>query len=454
MSIITEKVPPQSLDAEMAVLGAMLIEKEAISKALEIVNEEDFYKDLHKQTFNAIKDLFNRNLPVDILTLAERLKKSGIFEQAGGATYLTSLIDSVQTAANVEQYASIIRDKSVFRRLIKAGSEIVEDAFNEKDDPDKILDKSQKLIFDISQDKNRGDFSPVPKIINSLLDKLSALHEDKKDVTGVPTGFTDLDSLTLGLQPSELIIIAARPSMGKTSFALNIVEHVALAQKKPVAVFSLEMTKESLMMRILSSMSQVDAQLLRKGMFSGAQWSRITDEARRIYESSIYIDDSSDISAIEIRSRSRRLAARLYAENKDNPLAMIVVDYLQYIKGNGRYAESRQLEVAEISRSLKALAKDLNVPVVVLSQLSRDQAKRGTSGNSRPLLSDLRDSGAIEQDADVVMFIHYDKEEMRQSVSGTAQILVEKQRNGPTGDVNLTFERRFTRFYTASNRTE
>jgi len=452
-STILEKVPPQALDAEMAVLGAMLIEKEAITKAIDIIKENDFYKEVHKQIFTAAQDLYLENQPVDIITISEKLKKNAMFSEIGGMSYLTSLVDSVQTAANVEHYAAIIRDKSILRNLITAGSQIVTDAFNEKYSPEEILDESQSRLFNISQAKNNNGFTKVSELARPTLKILEKLHSDKKDIPGLRTGFSEFDTMTAGLQPSELIIIAARPSMGKTSFALNIAEHVALEEKKPVAIFSLEMSKESLMMRFLASVSRVNAHNLRKGRFQTSDWSRLTTNAQKISESPIYIDDSSDLSVIELRARARRLATEL--EAKKTPLSLVIIDYIQIMRGSSRNAESRQLEVAEISRSLKGLARDLKIPVVALSQLSRKTEDRGRKDN-KPQLSDLRDSGAIEQDADVVAFIHregyYNREDS--DLKNAASVIVGKQRNGPTGEINLTFESEYTKFSDLSNRAE
>jgi len=450
---IIEKVPPQAIDAEMAVLGAMLIEKEAITKVVEIISEIDFYKEVHRQIFVTARDLYLENQPADIITISDRLKKNGMFAEAGGASYLTSLIDSVQTAANVEHYANIIRDKSILRQLVNAGSEIVTEAFNERNLPSEILDKSQASLFKISQSKNSRGFSKVSELVRPTLKNLEKLHSDKKDIPGLRTGFTDLDAMTAGLQPSELIIIAARPSMGKTSFALNIAEHVALEEKKPVAIFSLEMSKELLMMRFLASISRVNAHNLRKGRFQPADWSRLTTAAQKISESPIYLDDSSDISVIELRARARRLATELDA--KKTPLSLILIDYIQIMRGSSGYSESRQQEIAEISRSLKGLARDLKVPVIALSQLSRKTEDRGRKDN-KPQLSDLRESGAIEQDADVVAFIYregyYNKTDP--DVKNSATIIIGKQRNGPVGELELQFESEFTKFSDLSNRSD
>ncbi|MDR2192161.1 MAG: replicative DNA helicase [Endomicrobium sp.] len=444
---IIEKAPPQAIDAEMAVIGAMLIEKEAVVKAVDIITYKDFYKEIHGQIFIAAKELFLENSPVDIITISERLKKNSIFAEIGGASYLTSLMNSVQTAANVEHYASIIRDKSILRQLINAGSNIVSEAYNERYSPSEILDNSQSELFRISRLKDTAGFSKVSDLVHPTLKILEKLHSDRKDVPGLRTGFDKLDEMTAGLQPSELIILAARPSMGKTSFALNIAEHVALKEKKPVAIFSLEMSKEALMMRFLASNAMVDAQKLRKGRFAPADWSRLTTSAQKISESPIFIDDSSSISVIELRARARKLAAEL--EAKKTPLSLIMIDYIQIMRGsnkNGNF-ESRQLEVAEISRSLKGLARDLNIPVIALSQLSRKPEDRGRKDN-KPQLSDLRDSGAIEQDADVVAFIHREGYYRREDpdLEKLATLIIGKQRNGPTGDIDLIFEKEYTRF--------
>ncbi|MDR3306702.1 MAG: replicative DNA helicase [Endomicrobium sp.] len=438
-------VPPQATDVEMAILGAMLIEKEAILKVIDIVNDNDFYRETHRQIFLAIHDLYIENQPVDLFTISEALKKNELFAEVGGASYLTSLINSVQTAANVEYYANIIRDKSILRQLINAGSEIVTDAFNERNSPEEILDKSQAALFNISQRKSKKDFASVSNLVMPMLQNLEKLHSNPKDISGLATGFADLDAKTAGLHPSELIILASRPSMGKTAFALNIAEHVAVAQKKPVAIFSLEMKQDALMLRFLASLARVNASKLRNGQYGSSDWPKLTTAARKIAESPIFIDDDSDISVTQLRARARRLATELKA--KGTLLSLVIIDYIQFIRASGRKFESRQQEVSEISRSLKALAKDLDVPVIVLSQLSRRTEDRGRKDN-RPQLSDLRDSGAIEQDADVVAMLYregyYNREDP--DLQKKAALIIGKQRNGPTGDVNLIFEGEYTKF--------
>lgn len=447
------KVPPQSINMEKAVLGAMLIEKEAILKVIGIINEDDFYEDKHKQIFLTIYELYSLNQVVDILTAFEALKKKKISDRVGGVSYLTDLINSVQTAANVESYASIIRDKSILRQLINAGTTIVEDSFNEQNTPEEILDKSQTVLFNISQRKGvRKGFSVVSKLIRPMLDNLEKLHSDPRRVSGLSTGFADFDSKTTGFYPSELIILASRPSMGKTAFALNVAEHVATVKKKPVAIFSLEMKQEALMFRFLASLARVNAIKLRNGQYNSADWPRLTTAAEKIAEAPIFIDDDSNISVIDLRIRARKLAMELKANN--TKLALIIIDYIQFINASsGRKFESRQQEVADISRSLKALAKDLDVPVLVLSQLSRRTEDRGRK-DSKPQLSDLRDSGAIEQDADIVAMLYregyYNREDSE--VQKKATLILGKQRNGPTGEINLVFEGEYMRFSDESSR--
>ncbi|MDR0977454.1 MAG: replicative DNA helicase [Endomicrobium sp.] len=440
-----DKVPPQAVDVEMAVLGAMLIEKEAILKVIDIINDTDFYKEIHGQIFTTIHTLYIENQPVDLFTVSDALKKIGLLDKIGGAVYLSSLINSVQTAANVEYYAYIIRDKSIARQLIKTGSEIVERAFNEQNSTDEILDKSQSDLFTISERKSKKGLSSISKLVSPMLHNLEKLHSDPKDISGLATGFADFDAKTKGLHSAELIILAARPSMGKTAFALNIAEHVGIDQKKPVAIFSLEMKQEALMMRFLASLARVNASKLRNGQYNSSDWPRLTTAASKIAESHIFIDDDADINVIEIRARARKLATELKA--RGTPLSLVIVDYIQFIRPSRRKFESREQEVASISRSLKALAKDLDIPVIVLSQLSRRTEDRGRK-DSKPQLSDLRDSGAIEQDADVVAMLYregyYNREDP--DLQKKATLIIGKQRNGPTGEINLIFEGEYTRF--------
>ncbi|MDR0800438.1 MAG: replicative DNA helicase [Endomicrobium sp.] len=457
MANTIEKVPPQATDVEMSVLGSMLIEKDIILKVTDIIDENDFYKDIHKQIFLVINDLYYiKNQPVDLFTVSEALKKNGMFPKIGGAHYLTTLIDSVTTVANAEHHALIIRDKSVLRQLINTGSTIVGDAFNEQDSPDKILDKSQAALFNISFQKGKKSFSSVSKLVMPMLKKLEKLHSNPKEISGLSTGFADFDSKTTGFHPAELIIIAARPSMGKTALALNIAEHVAVVKKKPVAIFSLEMKQEALMTRFLASLARVNFSKLRNGQYNSTDWPRLTSAAEKIAKAPIFIDDDSNINIIELRIRARKLAAELKTKDKgNNPLALVIIDYIQFIHGSGRNFESRQQEVSDISRSLKALAKDLDIPVVALSQLSRRTEDRGRKDN-KPQLSDLRDSGAIEQDADVVAMLYregyYNREDP--DLQKKATLIIGKQRNGPIGDVNLIFEGEYTKFSDESNKIQ
>ena len=452
---LERKTPPQSIDAEMALLGAMLIEKDAILKAMELVKEDDFYKEVHKLIFGAIRELSDKEV-AEPVTVSNRLKTNKLFNDAGGIKYLFGLIDAAQTAANVEYYANIVKDKSILRQIINVGSNMVTDAFSEDSPSETILDNAQSILFNISKQNSANDFFTPEELVPSVVSKLENLFKDRNDVPGLRTGFSDLDKMTAGLQPSELIIVAGRPSMGKTAFALNIAEYVSVASKEPhsVAIFSLEMSKESLMMRFLASVAQVSGQDLRKGKFKSSDWPKLTTAIAKIGKAPLYICDA-DMSSVEIRATAKKLATKL--EKQGKPLSLIIIDYLQLIRGtgNGKRYESKQIETAEISRSLKALAKDLKVPVIALSQLSRQTEQRGK--DKRPMLSDLRDSGAIEQDADVVAFVHregyYKSKEKSQDLDpatqndNTAEIIIAKQRNGPVGTVELLFEGEYTKFF-------
>jgi replicative DNA helicase len=447
-----EKVPPQSIDAEMALIGAMLIERDAVIKALDLVKEEDFYSEVHKLIFGAIREISDMQ-SVEIVTVNERLKNNKMYIEAGGSRYLAGLIDKVKTAANVEYYADIIKDKSILRQIVNIGSKMVTDAFEEKRPPSEILDQSQENLFNVSRQNVSADFETPKQLMKATVVELEKLHQDKRDVSGLKTGFDDLDKLTSGLQPSELIILAGRPSMGKTAFALNIAENVAVHNKGTVAIFSLEMSKESLMKRFLASCALVNGLKLRSGQFSSSDWTKLTTAAEKLVNSQIYILDKSDITVSELRAAARKLAKKL--ETKGKKLDLIIIDYLQLINTVSKYkSESEASLIAEVSRSLKSIARDLQVPLLALSQLSRENEKR--TGSKKPQLSDLRGSGAIEQDADVVAFVHreiyYDKERDNQDEDKKreAQIIVSKQRNGPVGTVNLTFESEYTKFFNKS----
>ncbi|MCD5402157.1 replicative DNA helicase [candidate division NPL-UPA2 bacterium] len=440
-----EKVPPQNLEAEMSVLGSMLMEEEAIAQAIEFLEEESFYHKAHRKTFSAILSLYDKGRAVDLVTLTERLRKQGDLEEVGGAAYLTSLINSVPTAANVEYYARIVQEKAILRNLINTATQIVVESYSDRQEVDLFLDKVESLVFNISQRRIRRDFVSVKELIHDSIELAETLTQRKQLVTGLPTGFTDFDTLTSGLQPSDLIIVAGRPSMGKSSFAVNIALHVGVEKKVPVAFFSMEMSKEQLVQRMLCSEARVDAHKLRTGFLKSSAFTHLTNAAGRLAESPIFIDDSPGISSLEVRAKARRL------KSKEN-IGLIIIDYLQLMQGRFR-VENRQQEISEISRSLKSLARELNIPVIALSQLSRAVESREPP---RPRLADLRESGAIEQDADLVAFLYreeYYKKETDEN-RGIAELNIAKQRNGPVGAIKLIFIKECTRFENYSRRTE
>lgn len=443
MTPLMEKIPPQALEAEMAVLGSMLIEKEAIAHGMDILKEKSFYKEAHRKIFVAISNLYVQDKAVDMVTITEELKRQRIFSDIGGVAYLTDLINMVTTAANVEYYAHIVRQKAILRDLIYTATQIVNECYAEKQDVEKILDRAESSIFNVAQDKVARGFQPVDDMIHNVIETVESFYQRKEHVTGIATGFHEFDALTSGFQPSNLVIIAGRPSMGKTSIVMNIVEHVSVQNKIPVGMFSLEMSKQELVLRMLCSHARVNLHEVRRGYLSKRYWTALTNAASRISEAPLYIDDSSTLSVLEMRARARRLAAELGVQGKK--LGMIVVDYLQLMHGAGRL-ESRQQEISEISRSLKSLARDLQIPVIAISQLSRRPEEKGRDG--RPQLSDLRESGALEQDADLVAFI-YREELYKQSdpdLQGKARIIIAKQRNGPIGEIGLIFLKEHTRF--------
>lgn len=443
---LVSKIPPQNLEAERAVLGSMLIDPESVVKAIEIFSkrgEKCFYLSAHQKLFRAIVNLFEENKGVDHLIVAEELRKNGWLEEVGGGVYLTSLIDSVSTSAHLEHYARIVREKSLLRELIAVGTEIVSCCFTQEEEVEKLLDKAEENILNIAQDRLQPGFIPVSGIVGELLDNIEKYHRQEL-ITGLPTGFKDFDALTGGLQPGNLIIVAGRPSMGKTSFCLNIAEHLALREKKAVAIFSLEMSLIETMMRMLCSEARVNLHQVRRGFLGKSDWLKITSAAAKFHDADLYIDQSSNLSLLEMKSRARRLSSELTSRGKR--LEIIIIDYLQLMQGRSR-AENRQQEIAEVSRSLKGLSRELNVPVVALSQLSRRPEEK-TRGDHRPQLSDLRESGALEQDADVVAFIY--REELYRpddpEVVGKAKIIIGKQRNGPTGEFEMGFLKESTKF--------
>ncbi len=433
-----QKLPPQSIEAEESIISAILLDNSTLLDVLEILTPENFYRTAHQIIFAAIAELFSRAEPVDLVTLTNMLRDKNQLEEIGGAAYLARIVDTVPSAINVQHYARIVRDKASLRRLIAKANEISLHAYEDGGDLDNVLDFAENAVFEISEDKHQAAFHPISKIIESNIDALEERQGNRTLVTGVPTGFTQLDHKTSGLQGSDLIILAARPSMGKTALALNIARNAAVDANVAVAVFSLEMSKEQLCERMLCAEARVDSNRLRGGFLSPEDWNRITEAAGVLSEAPLFIDDSPDISATSIRTKSRRLKL-------DKGLGMVIIDYLQLMKGRSGI-ERRDLEISEISRSLKLLAKELSVPVVALSQLNRKLEERN---DKRPKLSDLRESGALEQDADVVAFIYrdevYNKDDNNPN-RGTAEIIIAKQRNGPTGDVPLTFLNAYTRF--------
>jgi len=430
------RIPPHDIEAEQSVLGSMIIDHEAIVTASEILRGEDFYRPDHKIIYEACIDLFNQNSPIDLVTLKSRLEEMGLLEQVGGISYLSHLAASVPTSAHIKQYAKIVESKSILRRLIKACQDISAVSFEAKEDVNNILNQAEQSIFHILQNKHTEDFSPMREVLLSAFEKIEEIYRNQGKVTGIPTGFIDLDYKTAGFQPSDLILIAARPSMGKTAFALNIAQYAAVRQKVPVAIFSLEMSKEQLVNRMLCAEAMIDSQKLRTGSLEQEDWVKIARSMGPLSEAPIYIDDTPGISVMEMRAKCRRLKL-------EKGLGMIFIDYLQLMTANRRF-ESRQQEISEISRSLKALAREMEAPVVALSQLSRACEARA---DHRPMLSDLRESGAIEQDADVVMFLyrdeyyHPDTEKKNQ-----AEVIIAKQRNGPTGTVDLIWLGQYTKF--------
>jgi replicative DNA helicase len=442
-----DRIPPQSIEAEVAVLGAMMLDKDAIGRTIEIIDDSAFYNPNHGKIYNAIVSLYDRNEAVDLITLTEELRRQGELENVGGASYLETLLSSVATSANVEHHARIALEKSTLRKLIEASTQIVNDAYHADGDVSEIMDRAERRIFAVSGSKLRQSFYAMEDIVKDSLELIEQLYQQKRYVTGVESGFKDLDSLTAGFQNGDFVVIAGRPGMGKTSFALNVAQHVATRMKVPVAVFSLEMTKEQLMLRMLCSEARVKAHNVRTGFVGKNEWGKLTLAAGTLHDAPIFIDDSSDLTVLEMRAKARRLKAEI-------DLGLVVVDYLQLIRGHRR-AESRQQEITHISSSLKGLAKELGIPVVALSQLSRAVEQREKK-DKRPILSDLRESGAIEQDADVVLFIYRPALYKPRGEAGMdegamedkrrAEIIVGKQRNGPTGIVEVLFFEEYTRF--------
>jgi replicative DNA helicase len=435
--ITLDRDVPNSLEAERSVLGAILIENTALNRAQEILKEGDFYRDPHRKIFKVMNDLSERTSAIDTVTIKEELSRAGELDAVGGPAYIASLIDGVPRSANVEYYARIVKEKAVLRNLIEAGGRIVANAYEASQEADVILDESERLIFQIAQDRLRAGFVPMKTIADQSLKTIEQLAERRELVTGLPTGYKQLNEYTSGLQAADLIILAARPGMGKTSFALNIAQNVAMQAGRKVGIFSLEMTREQLFLRMLTGLARIDSHMLRTGRLNKEQWKELIQAFGQLATAPVWIDDSAGLTVLEMRAKCRRLKL-------EQGLDLVVIDYMQLIRSRARF-ENRNQEMSEISRSLKELAKELNVPVVALSQLSRAPEQRGERG--RPQLSDLRESGAIEQDADVVLLLY--REELYKPTEenrGIATIIMAKQRNGPTGEFNMAFLRQYTRF--------
>lgn len=427
---------PQNISAEQATLGSILLEKDSILNCVEILQCEDFYKNAHQIIYKCALELFEKNQAVDLVTLTEELQKKKQLDEVGGASYLATLMSSVPTAANVFYYARIVEEKAILRKLINHATQIVSMGYEEQEEARVLLDKAENLIFDVSQQKIKNFFTPIKDLLTESFEKIEDLYHSGNFITGVPTGFIQLDELTTGFQPSELIIVAGRPSMGKTAFCMNIAQFAAMQHKVPVAVFSLEMSKSQIVQRMLCSEARIDTHALRRGIMPEEDWPKLSLAAGRLSAAPIFIDDSAGISPLEIKAKARRLKAQY-------DLGLILIDYLQLIQ-TGLRVENRQQEISQISRSLKGLARELNIPVVAVSQLSRAVELRS---NQRPRLSDLRESGALEQDADVVAFIYREEYyKPKSSKKGIAEVIISKQRNGPTGTIELAFLKEYTRF--------
>ena len=435
---LIKRVLPHSVEAEQSVIGSMLMDRDAIIAASEIVTGEDFYQHQYGVMFESMVELFNEGRPVDLVTLQNRLKEKDVPPEVSSLDFVREIITTVPTSANVRSYANIVREKAVLRRLIKVNEEIANSCYAGKEKLEDILAHTEKSVFDLLQSRGSGDFVPIRQVAINVLEKIEAASKNQGNVTGIPTGFIDLDYRTSGFQPSDFILIAARPSMGKTAFVLNVVEHVAVKKEIPCMVFSLEMSKEQLVNRMLSMESNVDSQKLRTGSLTDSDWDAVVEGIGTIGNSKLIIDDTPGISIMELRSKCRKVKL------EHNGLGLVIIDYLQLMSGSGKGGDNRQQEISEISRSLKALARELNAPVVTLSQLSRACETRP---DHRPMLSDLRESGAIEQDADVVMFLYRDDYYNKDTdTPNVAEVIIAKQRNGPIGTINLMWRPELTKF--------
>ncbi len=443
------RVPPHDLDAERAVIGAMLVSEAAVSVVGESLAAEDFYSETHRVLYGAMMRLYSRGEPIDQLTLSDELRSVGEFDRIGGRQYVFRLVESVPTAANAARYSEIVRGKALLRAVIDAGSRIQQEAFAEPEDVTQALDAAEQLIYGVSNRQLKEHLAPVSELAPGALERIQRLYEAEGEVTGVETGFEDLDRLTTGFHKSDLVVLAARPAMGKTAMALNAIWHAAGARGLPVAIFSLEMSKEQLVQRLISQITRIRTQDLRSGNVRAEDWPKLVRGIAEVSRAPIWIDDTAGVTLMEMRAKVRRLASRLSAQD-ETPLSLVVVDYLQLMVGQGVRSENRQQEIAEISRGLKVLARDLDVPVLAVAQLSRAVEQRH---DKRPLLSDLRDSGAIEQDADMVMFLYRDEYYNSDSDDkGIAEIIVGKHRNGPTGKVQLAWLEQYTKFASLARR--
>lgn len=441
--LFADRLPPQNIEAEQALLGAIFLEPSSLTLASEMLIPEDFYRASHQKIFTCMLKLSDQGEPVDLVTVTSELADQKILEEVGGVSYLSDLANSVPTAANVEYYGKIVEEKSILRRLIRTATHIASEGYAREDEVEVLLNEAEKNILEVAQRKNSGVFQNIKDVLVQTYDDIEVLHNRKGDITGIPTGFSDLDRMTAGFQRNDLIIVAARPSVGKTAFALNIAQNVATKTDENVAIFSLEMGAQQLVMRMLCAEGNIDAQRLRTGSLTADDWGKLTMAMGSLSNAGIYIDDTPGIRVGEIRSKCRRL-------KQEGGLGMILIDYLQLIQGNGRSGENRQQEVSEISRALKSLARELEVPVIALSQLSRGVEQRQ---DKRPMMSDIRESGSIEQDADIVAFLYredyYEKDTENQNI---IEIIIAKQRNGPVGTVQLAFVKEYNKFVNLERR--
>jgi len=439
-----DRLPPQNIEAEQSILGAILIDNDALPRALEILDAEDFYKQSHRKLFNAMLELFEKSEPIDLITLTDYLKRENELETVGGISYLSSLVNMIPTAANIKYHSKIVREKGLLRGLLRSSNEIASRIYESNFDAEELVDYAEKSIFDISEKRIKASFVTLREVIKDSFEMIEQLYDKKEAITGVPSGFRDLDELTTGFQKGDLVIVGGRPSMGKTAFTLNIAQNVGLELKEPVAIFSLEMAKEQLALRMLCSEAMVNSNSIRKGFIKKEDWHKLTSAASNLTGAPIYIDDSSSITALELRAKARRL-------KMEHGLSLVVVDYLQLMRGKGSF-ERREQEISDISRSLKAMAKELSVPVIAVSQLNRSVEQRRPP---KPMLADLRESGAIEQDADVILFLYRDEVYNKDNPAnkGKAEVDIAKQRNGPAGvTVHLSYISSCTRFMNMTDR--